>query len=56
MNLVSQKMGIHEWSYDNAPSDDTRHKVPWAKAEAALASIRAAREAYARFALERLAA
>jgi ferredoxin len=40
VNLVSQKMGIHEWSYDNAPSDDTRHKVPWAKAEAALASIR----------------
>jgi formate dehydrogenase beta subunit len=22
-NLVSQKMGIHEWSYDNAPSNDT---------------------------------
>ena len=38
--LVSQKMGIHEWSYDNAVSDDTRFKVPWAKAEAALASIR----------------
>ncbi len=40
VNLVSQKMGIHEWSYDNAPSDDTRHKVPWAEAEKALASIR----------------
>jgi len=38
--LVSQKMGIHEWSYDNAVSDDARFKVPWAKAEAALASIR----------------
>ena len=38
--LVSQKMGIHEWSYDNAVSDDTRFKVPWAKAEAALASIK----------------
>ncbi len=40
MNLVSQKMGIHEWSYDNAISTDLRFKVPWAKAEQALASIR----------------
>jgi formate dehydrogenase (NADP+) beta subunit len=40
VNLVSQKMGIHEWSYDNAPANDARHKVPWAKAEAALASIK----------------
>ncbi len=40
VNLVSQKMGIHEWSYSNAPSDDTRNKVPWAAAETALASIR----------------
>ncbi|HPO20106.1 MAG TPA: FAD-dependent oxidoreductase [Rubrivivax sp.] len=39
-NLVSQKMGIHEWSYDNAVSNDMRFKVPWAKAEAALASIK----------------
>ena len=39
VNLVSQKMGIHEWSYHNAPSDDTRFKVPWAAAEKALASI-----------------
>ena len=38
--LVSQKMGIHEWSYDNAVSNDQRYKVPWAKAEAALASIK----------------
>lgn len=40
VSLVSQKMGIHEWSYDNAPSDELRHKVPWAAAEKALASIR----------------
>jgi NADPH-dependent glutamate synthase beta subunit-like oxidoreductase len=40
VNLMSQKMGIHEWSYDNAPSDAIRHKVPWAKAEAALRSIK----------------
>jgi NADPH-dependent glutamate synthase beta subunit-like oxidoreductase len=39
-NLVSQKMGIHEWSYDNAPAMDARFKVPWAKAEKALASIK----------------
>ena len=40
VNLVSQKMGLHEWSYDNAVSIDERFKVPWAKAEQALASIR----------------
>lgn len=39
-NLMSQKMGIHEWSYHNDVSGDTRFKVPWAKAEVALASIR----------------
>ncbi len=39
-NLVSQKMGIHEWSYDNDTSNDARFKVPWAKAEMALASIK----------------
>jgi formate dehydrogenase beta subunit len=32
-NLMSQKMGIHEWSYDNDTSNDNRFKVPWAKAE-----------------------
>lgn len=39
-NLLSQKMGIHEWSYDNDVSNDARFKVPWAKAEKALANIR----------------
>ena len=35
VNIVSQKMGIHEWSYDNAPTIDHRFKVPHrAKAEA----------------------
>ena len=29
-NLVSQKMGVHEWSYDNAVADDKRHVVPLA--------------------------
>ncbi len=40
VNLVSQKMGIHEWSYSNAPTNDSRFKVPWAAAEKALASIK----------------
>ena len=40
VNLMSQKMGIHEWSYDNAPTNDSRFKVPWADAERALASIK----------------
>ena len=39
-NLISQKMGIHEWSFDNDVSQDQRFKVPWAKAAIALASIR----------------
>jgi formate dehydrogenase beta subunit len=39
-NLISQKMGIHEWSYDNDTANDLRYKVPWAKAEKALASIK----------------
>ena len=39
-NLISQKMGIHEWSFDNDISVDQRFLVPWAKAEKALASIK----------------
>ena len=39
-NLMSQKMGIHEWSYSNDVSGDKRFVVPWAKAEVALANIR----------------
>ncbi|MES2723060.1 MAG: FAD-dependent oxidoreductase, partial [Pseudomonadota bacterium] len=27
-SMVSQKMGIHEWSYDNDISNDLRHRVP----------------------------
>jgi formate dehydrogenase (NADP+) beta subunit len=40
VTLMSQKMGIHEWSYDNDTSNDQRFKVPWTKAEKALASIK----------------
>ena len=29
LNLVSQKMGIHEWSYDNDVSQSSRQAVPW---------------------------
>ena len=39
-NLMSAKMGIHEWAYDNDTSNDLRYKVPWAKAEVALANIK----------------
>ncbi len=39
-NLVSQKMGIHEWSYDNAISIDHRYKVPLKEKEAALKNIK----------------
>ena len=39
-NLMSQKMGIHEWSFDNDISNSERFKVPWAKAAQALASIK----------------
>ena len=28
VNLISQKMGIHEWSYDNDIANDQRYKVP----------------------------
>jgi len=29
VTLVSQKMGIHEWSYDNDITNDRRYRVPW---------------------------
>lgn len=31
VNLVSQKMGIHEWAYDSAVVDDLRYIVPQAE-------------------------
>jgi NADPH-dependent glutamate synthase beta subunit-like oxidoreductase len=39
VSLISQKMGIHEWSYDNAVSIDERYKVPWSEAAKKLDSI-----------------
>jgi len=41
VNLVSQKMGIHEWSYDNDISNDARYKVPLKDKAIALKDIRA---------------
>jgi NADPH-dependent glutamate synthase beta subunit-like oxidoreductase len=41
MNIVSQKMGIHEWSYDNDIEVVARFKVPHRKKEEALKDIRA---------------
>ena len=35
-NLVSQKMGVHEWSYDNAIEADQRYAVPLAPLDKAL--------------------
>lgn len=40
VNLTSQKMGIHEWSYDNDVSNDLRYKVPLKDLRNALASIK----------------
>ena len=39
VHVMSQKMGIHEWSYDNDVSPEERNKVPWIEKEKALASI-----------------
>jgi NADPH-dependent glutamate synthase beta subunit-like oxidoreductase len=40
VNLMSQKMGIHEWSYDNAISNDQRYKVPLKDVSIALKNIK----------------
>jgi formate dehydrogenase beta subunit len=40
VTLISQKMGIHEWSYDNEVAPDARFKVPWRDVNQALANIR----------------
>ncbi len=40
VNLVSQKMGIHEWSYDNEVAPEARNKVPWRDINKALRDIK----------------
>ncbi|MBS0334253.1 MAG: FAD-dependent oxidoreductase [Proteobacteria bacterium] len=39
-SLVSQKMGIHEWSYDNDPTNDRRYRVPLRDKAEALKNVR----------------
>ncbi len=41
VNLLSQKMGIHEWSYDNGIHGDRRYRVPLKDVTIALKDIRA---------------
>jgi formate dehydrogenase beta subunit len=40
VTLASQKMGIHEWSYDNDISNDLRNRVPLRDKVLALADVR----------------
>ena len=40
VTLVSQKMGIHEWAYDNDTSPELRHKVPWRDVNQSLRNIK----------------
>jgi formate dehydrogenase (NADP+) beta subunit len=40
VSLLGQKMGIHEWSYDNDISPDKRYRVPLREKEIALRDIR----------------
>jgi NADPH-dependent glutamate synthase beta subunit-like oxidoreductase len=40
VHLMSQKMGIHEWSYDNEIALDRRYKVPWRDASQTLKNIK----------------
>ena len=41
VELISQKMGIHEWSYDNEIALDQRYKVPLRDKAVALKDIKA---------------
>ena len=40
VTLVSQKMGIHEWSYDNDISNEIRYRVPLREKKEALKSVK----------------
>ena len=40
VTVFSQKMGIHEWSYDNDPVDDLRYKVPHREKSISLKNIK----------------
>ncbi len=41
VSLISQKMGIHEWSYDNEIHADMRYKVPWRDIKITLKNVKA---------------
>jgi len=41
VNLMSQKMGIHEWSYDNEIAPEARFKVPWRDVKLTLKNVKA---------------
>ena len=40
VTLISQKMGLHEWSYDNDISNDRRYRVPLREKATALKDVR----------------
>ena len=40
VKVLSQKMGIHEWSYDNGITMDLRHRVPTQEIKKTLSSIK----------------
>ena len=40
VTMISQKMGIHEWSYDNDISAALRNKVPWQDQKLTLKNIK----------------
>jgi ferredoxin len=41
VSMMSQKMGIHEWSYDNEIVGDERYKVPWQDIKITLKNVKA---------------
>jgi formate dehydrogenase beta subunit len=41
VTVISQKMGIHEWSYDNDVANDARYKVPHRDKAIALKDVKA---------------
>jgi NADPH-dependent glutamate synthase beta subunit-like oxidoreductase len=41
VTVISQKMGIHEWSYDNDIANDQRYKVPHREKAIALKDVKA---------------
>lgn len=40
VNLISQKMGVHEWAYDSAHDPATRYRVPHVEKDKALSDIK----------------